>query len=57
MHCPHLKKFDTHMCVTAENAIIPSRKHRDEFCTTSSYWACPFRRRFAEVAAVFSYSI
>ena len=57
MHCPHLKKFETHMCVSADSAIIPSRKHREEFCTTNSHWACPLKKRFSEVAAAFSYSI
>ena len=56
MHCPHFKKFETHMCVSADSVIIPSNKHRDEFCT-GSHWACPFRRRLSEVAAAFSYGI
>jgi cyclopropane fatty-acyl-phospholipid synthase-like methyltransferase len=57
MHCPFLKKFDTHMCVTADSSIIPSQRHREQYCQTSSHWACPLKERFSEVAAAFSYSI
>ena len=57
MHCPHLKKFEKHVCVLADGAIIPSPGHREEFCTTGSYLACPMRNNFAEVARAFSYCI
>jgi hypothetical protein len=57
MHCPHLKSFDTEMCVSNDYAIIPSQQHRDNFCKADSHWACPIKSKFVELADAFSYSI
>ena len=57
MTCPHFKKFETHMCVSNDYSVIPSRKHAEEFCTKDSHWACPMIKRFSELAEAFSYGI
>ena len=57
MNCPHLKKYENEMCVSDEMSIIPSLKHMENFCMTSSHWACPIKRSFSEIADTFSYSL
>jgi len=45
MDCPHLNRFMKDICVSGGRAILPSHKHSENFCRTSSHWACPMRKR------------
>ncbi|MGA2192921.1 MAG: hypothetical protein ABSG42_06025 [Nitrospirota bacterium] len=57
MNCPHLNEYETFICVSPDISIIPSKKHMEEYCTTSSHWACPLKKNFSQVVDAFSYSV
>ncbi|MBI5191647.1 MAG: hypothetical protein HZA22_13395 [Nitrospirae bacterium] len=57
MRCPFLMSYERDMCVSDEMSIIPSGKHRENFCETGSHWACPMKKSFSTIADEFSYAL